>query len=54
MSSGSFKKCCQQTVYLKTIYKQDLSLNNPQWLICHKTQPTNFVSSGNFWVFKEK
>ena len=21
------------------IYGQDLALNNPQWLICHKTQP---------------
>ena len=20
-----------------TTYKQDLALNNPQWLICHKT-----------------
>ena len=22
------------------MYKQDLALNKPQWLICHKTQPT--------------
>ena len=22
-------------------YKHDLALNNLQWLICHKTQPTN-------------
>ena len=22
------------------VYKQDLSLNNPRGLICHKTQPT--------------
>ena len=22
------------------VYKQDLALNNMQWLICHKTQPT--------------
>ena len=21
------------------MYKEDLGLNNPQWLICHKTQP---------------
>ena len=20
------------------MYKEDLALNNPQWLICHKTQ----------------
>ena len=23
------------------MYKQDLALNNLQWLICHKNQPTN-------------
>ena len=22
------------------MYKEDLALNNLQWLICHKTQPT--------------
>ena len=22
------------------MYKKDLALNNPQWLICHKTKPT--------------
>ena len=27
------------------MYKQDLPLNNQQWLICHKTQ-TNQLSSG--------
>ena len=21
------------------MYKQDLALSNPQWLICHKTKP---------------
>ena len=26
------------------MYKQDLALNNLEWLICHKTQPTNFNS----------
>ena len=25
----------------KELYKEDLSLNNLQWLICHKTQQTN-------------
>ena len=25
------------------MYKQDLALNNLQELICHKTQPTNFI-----------
>ena len=23
------------------MYKEDLALNNLQWLICHKTKPTN-------------
>ncbi len=23
------------------MYKEDLALNNLQWLICHKTQPNN-------------
>ena len=23
------------------MYKEDLALNNLQWLICNKTQPTN-------------
>ena len=23
------------------MYKQDLALNNVQWLICHKTQPNH-------------
>ena len=22
------------------VYKEDLTLNNQQWLICHKTNPT--------------
>ena len=43
MSLGSFKnvinKICSQTVYLIYMYKEDLVLNNLQWLICHKTQP---------------
>ena len=28
-------------IYLIYIYKEDLALNNQQWLICHKTRPTN-------------
>ena len=24
------------------MYKEDLELNNLQWLICHKTQPNQF------------
>ena len=41
MSSGLFKilqPFCLQIMYL--IYKQDLALNNLQWLICYKIQPT--------------
>ena len=25
------------------MYKEDFALNNLQWLICHKTQPTNIA-----------
>ena len=44
MNSGSFKRviykmCLQITyIYLIYMYKEDLALNNLQWLICHKTQ----------------
>ena len=27
------------TVSVASVYKQDLTLNNLKWLICHKTQP---------------
>ena len=40
-SSGSFKnviyKMCLQIMYIFDMYKQDLTLNNLEWLICHKT-----------------
>ena len=43
MNSGLFKnvinKMCLQLIYLIYMYKQDLVLNNLQWLICHKIQP---------------
>ena len=26
------------------MYKEDLALNNQQWLICHKTQPNQIIS----------
>ena len=42
MSSGSFKdviyKMCLEIMYLIYMYKNDLVLNNLQWLICHKTK----------------
>ncbi len=45
MSSGPFKnvitKMCLEMIYLIYMHKKDLALNNQQWLICHKTQPTN-------------
>ena len=36
MGSGSRKKCYQQTIHLKikSIYKQDLNINNYKWFIC--------------------
>ena len=40
MRSDLFKnilKMCLAIIYL--IYKEDLVLNNLQWLLCHKTQP---------------
>ena len=27
------------------MYKEDLALNNLQWLICHKTQPNQTISN---------
>ena len=31
-------------IYIIYIYKEDLALNNPQELICHKTQPNQTKS----------
>ena len=43
MSLDSFKDVSKNvlTYHIFNIYmqKQDLALNNQQWLICHKTQP---------------
>ena len=25
------------------MYKKDLALNDPQWLICHKTKPNQII-----------
>ena len=30
------------------MYKEDLALNNIQWLICHKTQPNQTLESTQF------
>ena len=35
------KSAKQKHIYL--IYKEDLALNNLQWLICHKTQPNQII-----------
>ena len=49
MTSGSFKndiyKMYLQIIYLYLIYmyKEDLALNNLQWLICHKTQLNQII-----------
>ena len=40
MSSGSFKniyKIRLQIIYIINMHKEDLALNNLQWLMCHKT-----------------
>ncbi len=41
-------------IYLIYMYKEDLALNNLQWLICHKTQPNptqSYIS--NIYMYKE-
>ena len=42
MISGSFKnvfnKMCLEIIYLIYMYKEDLALNDLQWLICHETK----------------
>ena len=42
------QKCYLQNVftyhiYLIYMYKDDLALNNLQWLICHKNQPNQII-----------
>ena len=47
MSLGSFKnvinKMYLEIIYLIYMYKEDLTLNNLQWLICHKTQLNQII-----------
>ena len=51
MSSSSFKNVINRmflnpifNVYIYIyIYKEELALNNPQWLICHKTHPNQII-----------
>ena len=35
------------------MYKEDLALNNPQWLICHKTQPEQILQIQYIYMYKE-
>ena len=35
-------------VYLIYMYKEELSLNNLQWLICHKTKPNQYLKPFNY------
>ena len=37
-------------IYLIYMYKEDLALNNLQWLICHKTKPNNICF---IYMYKE-
>ena len=37
-------------IYLIYMYKEDLPLNNEQWLICHKMKP-NFIYS--IYMYKD-
>ena len=45
MSSGPFKNINENEftnhIYLIYMYKEDLALNNLEWLICHKTIKSN-------------
>ena len=45
MSLGLFKNVNMfiNHIYLIFMYKEDLALNNLQWLICHKTQPNQIM-----------
>ncbi len=46
MNLGSFKnvinEMCIQIIYVY-LYKEDLALNNLQWLICLKTKPNQIL-----------
>ena len=49
MSSGLFKKCIYKMNFTNHIYlvcvKQDLALNNQQWLIYNKTKANSVLMS---------
>ena len=40
----SLTKCVHKSyIYLIYLYKEDLALNDLQWLICHKTKPNQIL-----------
>ena len=55
-SSGLFKnvinKICLGIIYLIYMYKEDLALNDLQWMMCHKTkskQTKLYISNTYVW-----
>ena len=30
-------------IYLIYVYKKDMTLNDPHWMICHKTKPNQIM-----------
>ena len=38
-------------IYLMYMYKEDLALNNQQWLICHEIQPNQNIYS--IYMYRE-
>ena len=44
-TNTSFKNKVTHKLFIyKSYIKMDLALNNPQGLICHKPQPTNYLT----------
>ena len=40
-------------IYLIYIYKEDLALNNLQWLICHEIKPNQIIYIYLIYIYKE-
>ena len=45
---------CLQIINLIYVYKEDLALNNLQWLICYKIKPNTFMEFGYSHVWQQK
>ena len=41
-------------IYLIYMYKEDLALNNLQWLICHKTKPNQTKPNPIYQIYMNK